>query len=245
MAEIPKFLEAGAFGVLNDVISGFRDDNGYAQPNRYEIIILPPSIPKLGGGSTYNVFEGLERRGGTNDLQKISLRAQSVTLPGRNLATANDTNIYGPAREVVEGVTYAEDIAIEFQASSDLSERVFFEDWQRQAFDENTWNIGYYKDYIGSIEIFVLDKQDKKRFGIKLWEVFPKTIGSNPLAYGTNNDIMLIPVSFSFRYWTSLDLNRNPGGAGADVFNRVLDTVLNTAERNISRNIPRALNRLL
>ena len=240
MAEIPKFLEGGAFAVLNDVLSGFHDDNGYAQPNRYEVLILPPA--KLGGGNQTNIFSGMERQ---SDTRSISLRAQSVTLPGRNLATANDTNIYGPAREVVEGVTYAEDIAIEFQASSDLSERAFFEDWQRQAFDENTWNIGYYKDYIGSIEIFVLDKQDKKRFGIKLWEVFPKTIGSNPLAYGTNDDIMLIPVSFSFRYWTSLDLNRNPGGPGADVFNRVLDTVLNTAERNISRNIPRALNRLL
>ena len=240
MAEIPKFLEAGAFGVLNDVISGFRDDNGYAQPNRYEVLILPPA--KLGGGSTYNVFEGLERRGGTNDLQKISLRAQSVTLPGRNLATSNDTNIYGPQREVVEGVTYAEDIAIEFQASSDLSERAFFEDWQRQAFDENTWNIGYYKDYIGSIEIFVLDKQDKKRFGIKLWEVFPKTIGANSLAYDANDTLMLTSVNFSFRYWTSLDQNQNPG---TNIFDRVFETVVNTAERNISRNIPRALNRLL
>jgi len=239
MAEIPNFLEAGAFGILNDILAGYRDDNGYAQPNRFEVLIFPPS--KLGGGTNLDVFAGLERRGGKNDLEKISLRAQDINLPGRNLATSQDTNIYGPSREVVEGVTYAEEISVQFQASSQLSERVFFENWQRSAFNEKTWNIGYYNDYIGSMEIYVLDRKDKRRYGIKLWEVFPKTIGANALSYGDNDTIMLTPVNFSFRYWTSLDQTNNPK---INIFGRVLETTLNVAERNISRNIPRILNRL-
>jgi|TARA_B100001094_G_scaffold329704_1_gene393051 hypothetical protein len=239
MAEIPNFLEAGAFGILNDILAGYRDDNGYAQPNRFEVLIFPPS--KLGGGTNLDVFAGLERRGGKNDLEKISLRAQDINLPGRNLATTQDTNIYGPSREVVEGVTYAEEISVQFQASSQLSERVFFENWQRSAFNEKTWNIGYYNDYIGSMEIYVLDRKDKRRYGIKLWEVFPKTIGANALSYGANDTIMLTPVNFSFRYWTSLDQTNNPK---INIFGRVLETTLNVAERNISRNIPRILNRL-
>ena len=80
---IPNFLEAGAFGILNDILSGFHDNNGYAQPNRYEVLILPPA--KLGGGNQTNIFSGLERQG---DTRSISLRAQSVNLPGRNLATS-------------------------------------------------------------------------------------------------------------------------------------------------------------
>jgi hypothetical protein len=236
MAEIPKFLEAGAFGVINDIIAGFHDDNGYAQPNRYEVLILPPA--KLGGGNQTNIFSGMEKQ---SDTRSISLRAQSVNLPGRNLATTSDTNVYGPTRDVVEGVTYAEDISIDFQASSQLSERVFFENWQRQAFNETTWNIGYYNDYVGEIQIFVLDKQDKRRYGLKLWEVFPKTIGANQLAYGDNDTLMLTNVSFSFRYWTSLDQNQNPD---INIFDRITETVISTAERNISRNIPRILNRL-
>ena len=233
---IPNFLEAGAFGILNDILSGFHDNNGYAQPNRYEVLILPPA--KLGGGNQTNIFSGLERQG---DTRSISLRAQSVNLPGRNLSTSSDTNIYGPEREVVEGVTYAEEISIEFQASSQLSERVFFENWQRQAFNEKTWNVGYYNDYVGEIQIFLLDKQDKRRYGLKLWEVFPKTIGGNQLSYGDNDTLMLTNVSFSFRYWTSLDQNQNPD---INIFDRITETVISTAERNISRNIPRVLNRL-
>ena len=239
MAEIPNFLEAGAFGILNDILAGFRDDNGYAQPNRFEVLIFPPS--KLGGGTNLDVFAGLERRGGKNDLEKISLRAQDINLPGRNLATTQDTNIYGPSREVVEGVTYAEEISVQFQASSQLSERVFFENWQRSAFNEKTWNIGYYNDYIGSMEIYVLDRKDKRRYGIKLWEVFAKTIGATVFSFGANDTIMLTPVNFSFRYWTSLDQTNNPK---INIFGRVLETTLNVAERNISRNIPRILNRL-
>ena len=74
-----------------------------------------------------------------------------------------------------------------------------------------------------------------------MWEVFPKTIGSNALSYGANDTIMLTPVNFSFRYWTSLDQTNNPK---INIFGRVLETTLNVAERNISRNIPRILNRL-
>ena len=233
---IPNFLEGAAFGVLNDILAGFRSDDGYAQPNKYEVLIFPPA--KLGGGQNQNIFGGMERQ---SDLRKISLRAQNVTLPGRNLSTTQESNIYGPDREIVEGVTYADDISMSFQASSGLDERVFFENWQRQAFNEKTWNIGYYLDYIGHVEMYVLDKQDQRRYGIKLWEVFPKTIGSNDLAYDANDQIMLLPVSFTFRYWTSLDQSQNPQ---IGIFDRVFDTVVNVAERNISRNIPKVLSRL-
>ena len=236
MAEIPNFLEGTAFGVLNDILSAFHSNEGYAQPNKYEVLILPPA--KLGGGNQTNIFSGLERQA---DTRQITLRPQNVTLPGRNLATSTDNNVYGPNREIVEGVTYADDISMSFQASSSLAERVFFENWQRQAFNEKTWNIGYYNDYIGSIEMYVLDKQNKRRYGLKLWEVFPKTIGANDLAYDSNDQLMLLPVSFTFRYWTSLDQNQNPD---VNIFDRITETVINSAERNISRNIPRVLNRL-
>ena len=81
----------------------------------------------------------------------------------------------------------------------------------------------------------------RDRYGIKLWEAFPKTIGANELAYDSNDQIMLLPVSFTFRYWTSLDQIENPQ---VNIFDRVFDTVVNSAEREISRNIPRVLNRL-
>ena len=67
-------------------------------------------------------------------------------------------------------------ISIDFQSSSGLDERVFFENWQKQAFDENTWNLGYYEDYTGEMHVYLLDRQDKRRYGLKTGMYFLKRL---------------------------------------------------------------------
>ena len=235
MADIAKFLEGGAFGVLNDVLAGFRSNEGYAQPNRYEVLIMGPG--NRGGGGLENAYRGLHRQ---SNSRNISLRCESVNLPGRTLSTSTDSNIYGPTRDIVEGVTYAEDITCVFQSSSGLDERVFFENWQKQAFNQETWNVGYYNDYKGALEIYLLDKNDQRRYGLKVWEAYPKTIGPIALGYATNNEIVKTEVVFSWRYWTSLDIKQQ----APNLADRITQTVVNTVERNLSQNIPKLLNRL-
>ena len=222
MAGLAKFLEGGAFGVMNDILSEFHSDNGYAIPNRFEVLITRP-----GGSAT--------------ESRKVSLRCETVLLPGRNLNTVTDGMPYGPTREVVDGVTYAEDISMTFQASSGLDERVFFEEWQELAFNKQTWNVGYYNDYVSTVEIYLLDRQDQRRYGIKLIEAFPKTISGTDLSQAANNEIVKTSVSFSFRYWESLDTNRQP----PSLTDKIFDTVVNTVERNIEANLPKVLTRLL
>ena len=229
---IAQFLEGTAFGVLNDVLSAFRSNEGYALPSRYEIVINAPA--KIGGGQQENIFANKER---SSDSRTISLRAESVILPGRTLTTSTDSNIYGPDREIVEGVTFADEISIDFQASSGLNERVFFENWQRQAFDEKTFNIGYYRNYIGSMEVYLLDQQDRRRYGLRMEEVFPKTITASNLNYQAATEILKTNVQFTFRKWTNLDINQT----GNNVSNRIFNTVIRSVERNISRNLPRVL----
>ena len=229
---IAQFLEGTAFGVLNDVLSAFRSNEGYALPSRYEIVINAPA--KIGGGQQENIFANKER---SSDSRTISLRAESVILPGRTLTTSTDSNIYGPDREIVEGVTFADEISIDFQASSGLNERVFFENWQRQAFDEKSFNIGYYRNYIGSMEVYLLDQQDRRRYGLRMEEVFPKTITASNLNYQAATEILKTNVQFTFRKWTNLDTNQT----GNNVSNRIFNTVIRSVERNISRNLPRVL----
>ena len=189
------FIEPAAFGdpmnAINEIISGFHTDNGYAVPNRFEVLITAP-----------------EKMGQTA-VRSVALRCESVNLPGRNLNTLTDSNIYGPTREIVDGVTYAEDITMVFQASGGLEERIFFEEWQKLAFDPATWNIGYYNDYVSDIDLYLLNRKDQRRFGIKFREAFPKTITPTDLNQANNNQIIKISVNFAFRYWESLDKNRS------------------------------------
>ena len=237
MADIAKFLEGGAFGVLNDIIAGFNSNEGYAQPNRYEVLILGPQ--NLGGGGLENAARNMQKQ---SDIRNISLRCESVNLPGRTLTTSPDSNIYGPVRDIVEGVTYAEDITCVFQSSSGLDERVFFENWQKQAFNQETWNVGYYNSYKGALEIYLLDNNDQRRYGLKIWDAYPKTIGPIPLGYATNNEIIKTEVAFSWRYWTSLNIiDQAPS-----LTDRIITTVVNAGTRNLGNlaNVPKLLYRL-
>ena len=218
---IARFLEGTAFGVLNDILSTFHSEDGYAVPNRFEVLITRP-------------------RGSASENRQVSMRCESVNLPGRNLNSATDSNIYGPTREIVNGVTYAEDITMTFQASSGLEERVFFEEWQALAFDERSWNVGYYNDYISTIDIYMLDRQDNRRFGLKLHEAFPKTIAGTDLSQSANNELVKISVTFSFRYWTTLDIDRQR----PSLTDKIFDTITTGVERQISSNLPKVLTRL-
>ena len=92
MPGLARFLEGGAFGVLNDILSTFHSEDGYATPNRFEVVIIPP--------------------GGSGGGREVSMRCETATIPGRNLNSVTDGNPYGPTREVVDGVIYAEDISM-------------------------------------------------------------------------------------------------------------------------------------
>tara|TARA_Y100000310_G_scaffold21663_1_gene20925 strand:- start:288 stop:1013 length:726 start_codon:yes stop_codon:yes gene_type:complete len=241
MASLAKFLEGGAFGVLNDILSEFHSDDGYAVPNRFECLILPPvNITFVDGGAFESNVSYSDPWLTSNDARAVSLRCESTTMPGRNLSAMDDTNIYGPTREIVNGVTYAGDVEMIFQASSGLKERVFFEEWQKKAFNEETWDVGYHQDYVSEVQIYLLDKQDQRRYGIRLHEAWPKTIGAVALNQAPSSEIIKIPVSFSFRWWETLDITRQPPSLKEKIFS----TVINTVERNITRNIPRVLTKL-
>ena len=186
----PSFPEPTAANNLETAIASLRGENSYAVPNRFEVIITAP-MPNYAAQ------------------RKVSLRCESVLLPGRNLNTGTDGMPYGPTREIVDGVMFAEDIAMTFVASGGLDERIFFEEWQELAFNKKTWNVGYYDDYVSTIEIYLLNRQDERRFGIKLIEAFPKTIGPTDLNQATSNEIIKTSVGFSFRYWESLDQQKS------------------------------------
>ena len=237
MSIVPQFLESDAFGVINDIISSFHSKDGYAQPNRYEVLIFPPTEPARGGE---NLSRGDVSKISSTDKREISLRCESITLPGRNLSSTPDTNIHGPLREIVNNVNYDDSVKMVFQASSDLRERVFFEKWQYTAFNPKTWNVGYYNDYVGSVFIYLLDKQDQRRYGLKLWEAFPKSIALTDLSYAGNNEIIKLTVDMNFRYWSTLDITQETPSLNDRIGQRITDVI----QRNIARAVPSVLRNL-
>ena len=235
-------LEGTAYGVINEVLSGFHSDDGYARANRYEVMLNAPTGEK---GTTptnlQNIFSKVMGQAkGDGTVRKTGLRCESISFPGRNLDTTPDTNIYGPTREIVNGFSFAE-ITGTFVCSSDMREKLFFETRQRLAFNPQTWSLGYYDDYVGSIDIHQLDEQDNKRYGVQLVECFPKTIAEQSLGYGQNDTLHRINVTFSYRYWKNLT---DEADLPKSLQERITEVLVDSVERNVRAQIPKVLSRL-
>lgn len=231
-----------AYGILDELLASFRSDHGYARPGRFEVAINPPSALKIGSSSSGSTsIEGAFSKllSSNTENKDVMLRCHSITMPGRNLDTDPDTSLHGPTKQVVNGWSFAE-ITASFNMSNDLRERQFFERWQQTAFNEGTWSINYYNDYVGSLEIYQLDLQNRRRSGVKLFEAFPKTISGQQYDNAAFNQIQRLDVTFAYRYWESLD-KEEPKRA----FNeRVEDRVRDVVERKILSKIPKVISKL-
>jgi len=227
-----SLLDGFAYGVLNELLGFFRTDDGYASPSRYEVIITPP-VGVQGIGSEINSSN-------KDVIRRTSLEVTSVAFPGMTLETQEDTNIYGPTRKIVTGQSFA-DITTTIRLSNDYKERNFIDSWQRLIANRNDFTVNYYNDYIGSLQIYQLDRQDRRRHGVELVECFPVNTSDISLDYATNNSLSFVTVSWAYRYWKNLtdeaDLPRS-------LLERIGDVFVNTVERKLRSKLPSVLRRL-
>ena len=235
-------LEGTAYGVLNEILSEFRSGDGYARPSRYEILIQPPNgFSGEGRSELKNIWALIMGQNvADSTVRRTSLRCSQISFPGRTLDSQQDTNIYGPVRNIVQGFSFAE-MQAQFQLSTDLREKTFFETWQRLAFDPITFDVGYYNSYIGNIQIYQLDEQDRRKYGVELVECFPKSVEPVTLDYAAANTISTVGIAFSYRYWKNLT---DEGDLPKPLGERIGDLIVNNIERNFRANLPKVLSRL-
>ena len=237
-----SFIDASSSAVLNEILSSTHDNNGMALPSKYEVLFLPPSGARGTGGpaASTNLFsQVLLGQVGGGDTRDVSFQCNSISFPPRTINTEPDDNIYGPTRKIAQGYTYG-DITGKFYCHNDMREKKFFETWQRLAYNPQTFAMGYYDDYIGSVDIHTMDEQNKKRYGVKLVECFPKSIGAQQLSYA-GTGYLTCAVTFSYRYWKNLT---DEADLPKPLLDRIAERAVNTVTRRITSQIPSVLRRL-
>ena len=235
-------LGGAVFGGLNAFLQHNASRDGYAKQNRYEVVILLPA--GVSGASAQDAGTSAQAGYVTGNLhgetaRRISFRCNNITIPARSLRTSINSNIYGPEHQVAQGQTYAP-VTAEFYCGSDLAERYFFEEWQKITYNPDTYNINYYKEYIGSVEIYQLNEQDERTYGCKLEECFPITIGALPYGHANSNAIQTISVEFAYRYWRNIATE--PQKANLD--STLQDIIKNSVLRNVQSRLPQVIRRL-
>ena len=211
--------QPGGSGVLQRFQAQINQGEGMARPNRFYVIINPPQkLVTTPGGPPSQLSKNTN-----NDLnsaamrENMSMMCNKITMPSRDINTSPHKT-YGPKREMPYAYSFSGEIELTFYGDKFLRQRMFWENWQKTIFDGETHDMRYYDDYVGSIDIFQLGQFDAKAdddarvtYAVRLFEVYPQTIGSIEYQYGSNNSIVELPVTMNFRYWKNLTIDQVNG----------------------------------
>jgi hypothetical protein len=161
----------------------YRDSLIYA--NRFEVVITPPSIFNSRPTSA----------------KSLTLRCNSVSIPGRSLTTQN-YRFYGPQRQFPMEPLYSGDLALTYILSGDLKERVFFEEWLNFICNPNNYKFSYYDEYTTNIIINILNKTDQVVYSAVIEEAYPKQIGELAMGYEKDNEFLTQDIVLAYRKYT-------------------------------------------
>ena len=216
----------GGSGTINRFISQVNQGEGFARTNRYIVRINPPSRTD---GDNNDLTSA-------TTLENIDMMCNKVTMPNRDVKTA-DHRMYGPARQMPYAYTYSGSIECSFYGDKFLRQRLFFENWQKKLMNLNTHNMNYYDSYVGSMDIYQLGQFDVETetvvsdgpagqtrsvpkqqidnasvtYAVRLFEVYPQTIGSYDYTYASENEQVIVPVTLNFRTWSNLTIDQVDG----------------------------------
>lgn len=163
--------------------------SGVAYPHRYEILF----------GSTRQGTQLFDR--GTSE--KLNARLESVSLPGSAIGSSA-VKLQGIDREMPYGRIYEGDLKMVFLEDSTFNVRKTFEAWQRLVIDEETFQCGYYDEYVcDSLDITMTDLKSKEVYKVRLFDLFPKTVNAVELSGAGGDALIKTDIDLSFRRWVS------------------------------------------
>ena len=161
-------------------------------------------------------------------VRTVNAMCSKAEFPSRDIESTEHVT-YGPQRRMPTSYTFPGKIEMSFYGDKYLRQRSFFENWQKSIFDVDSHNMNYYDNYIGSIDIYQLgnsvieneaggeQKVGKLKtatqitYAVRLFEVYPETIGTASLEYTTSTAVHNLPITFAYRNWRNLTLDGMPG----------------------------------
>ena len=208
--------QPGGSGVLQRFQAQINQGEGMARPNRFLVVINPPQklqITPGGPPSQLGRNESNNELGSAAVRENMQMMCNKITMPSRDI-NIQSARTYGPKREMPYAYSFSGEIEATFYGDKFLRQRLFWENWQKQIFNDDTHDLKYYDEYVGSIDILQLGQFDAKgdddarvTYAVRLFEVYPQTISPIEYTYGQNNAIVEVPVTLNFRTWKNLTID--------------------------------------
>ena len=162
--------------------------NGLASPNKFEVIFR--TIPGA--------------RKGAADLQQLNIMCDQVSLAGRDVQAVLDLQ-YGIRRQVVYNAPAYTPLSLSFLCTDNMDEKRILDKWNDKCVSVNGgFNVEYYNNYIGELDVYVLDRSGKHRtYHMHYHEVYPKTVTAVELNHGTTNATLRVTAEIQYAFWTT------------------------------------------
>ena len=152
----------------------------FARPNLFEVYIHPKKKGVLG-----------------RIQQRLSFACYQATIPSMNIATTDKDEGY---RSIAYQKMY-EDVTLGFYVNGDMKELKVFQDWMKMMIKPENNHVGFYDDYIATVEIKNLDRQQHKVLTTTLYDAYPKSLAAITLDAAATDEIMKVDVVFTFRHY--------------------------------------------
>ena len=204
-----------------EFMSSVEEMGGLSRRNRYSMHITPPT--------TFSVPAG-----------KIDFLAISCLLPSKQFATT-ENRMYGFSKNIPYDVTY-EPILVTFLNPNDWSTRKFWDEWLDYIQNPSSFNMNYYSQCTGQIEISVYDEEQTQlvpsnaRYTAVLQEAWPERMSAYALGY-ENSDLGNFEISLRYKQWYEKGTTRHKKAEDAGSRNSFTRTTTGKNKSELATNL--------
>lgn len=195
--------------------------SGVLRTNRFLVSFTAPYYLRQAGRRTSAGFLDKDGSGGSN-LERMSLRCESVQMPGMSFATIDGPPRpgYGPIESIPYNTIF-DDITLTFVVDARSDVHRFFYKWMNSVVNftskgqsklkdaigpvsgMKTYEVGYKDNYVTDLTIDVYDAAGRngtsvKVMSAKVYRAFPKVLPTFDLAWGSNDDVVKLSIPFTY-----------------------------------------------
>jgi hypothetical protein len=182
----PPTGPSGNFAIT-DFMAKLDGLGSYAKRNRFTVQIIPP--------------ETLVSEVQASDIEFL---IKAVSFPSRTFGSTVYRSGGKFGLEVPYEVT-EEPVSIVFLGTNDWKARKFWYDWHEHIQSNSSYNMQYYKKFIGTITISVYNEEEVNAstptHKVKLHECWPKTVGAIELGW-ESGELIDFTIDIAYSWWT-------------------------------------------
>ena len=177
----------GSVFAVSEFMSKVDNLGSYAKRNRYTVEIIKPTAM-------------------VSSIQPATIEflVKTVSFPARSFGSTTYRSGGKFALEVPYEMT-EEPIDLTFLGTNDWSARKFWNDWIEHIQSTDSYNMTYYKNFIGTVKISVYNETEGQvntpTHTVTLHEAWPKSIGAVELGW-ENSELVDFTVSVAYSWWT-------------------------------------------